>query len=187
MTAPAPLIVFAPFVSQTMRIEPAWIDFNGHLNMAYYLVLFDRAIDEAMALAGLGPDYVERRACSYFTAETHTLYLRELRLGEPVRATVQLIDHDEKRIHVYLELRHAAEGWVAASCEQLFLHVDMTDRKVRPFPDDVLAGLAAMKSAHRRLPKPRSLGRAVRLKGKAAASAPEDADAGASRTDSTRH
>lgn len=166
MTAPAPMIVFAPFVSSTMRIEPAWIDFNGHLNMAYYLVLFDRGVDEAMALAGLGPDYVELRACSYFTAETHTLYRRELTLDQPVRATVQLIGHDDKRIHLYLELRHATEGWVAASCEQLFVHVDMTDRKVRPFPDDVLASLGVMRAAHRALPEPAALGRAVGLKGK---------------------
>lgn len=184
MTAPAPTIVFAPFVSSTMRIEPAWIDFNGHLNMAYYLVLFDRAIDEAFALGGLGPDYVERRGCSCFTAEVHTLYLRELKLGEPVRATVQLIDHDDKRIHAYLELRHATEGWIAASCEQLFLHVGMADRRVRPFPDDVLASLALMKAAHRRLPKPAALGRAVRLKGKPPS---QPASAAPSPPEPTRH
>ena len=90
----APIFIFAPFVSSTMRVEPAWIDYNGHLNMAYYLVLFDRAIEEAFAVAGLGPDYVGLRGFSYFTAELHTVYRRELAVNEAVRVTVQVIDHD---------------------------------------------------------------------------------------------
>ena len=151
-----------------MRIEPGWIDYNGHLNMAYYLVLFDRAIDEAFAVAGLGPDYLESRGLSYFTAEIHTLYLRELSLDSTVRVTVQIVDHDEERIHAYLEIRDAREGWVAASCEKLFLHMDMKERRVTPFPADVLANLSAMKAIHRRLPKPESLGRSVGLKRKRA-------------------
>lgn len=159
----APIFVFAPFVSSTMRIDPAWIDYNGHLNMAYYLVLFDRAIDEAMSVAGLGPRYLEERGLSYFTAETHTLYRRELTLDDPVRVTVQLIGHDEKRIHAYLEIRHAHDGWVSASCEKLFLHVDMRERKVTAFPNDILANLAAMTASHRRLPRPVSLGRVITL------------------------
>src|SRR5215467_8176278 len=65
----------APFVSSVMRVEPAWIDYNNHLNMAYYNVLFDRAVDEAFALVGIGPDYVKSRNCSYFTAEVHLRYL----------------------------------------------------------------------------------------------------------------
>ena len=162
--AGTPIFVFAPFVSSTMRIEPGWIDYNGHLNMAYYLVLMDRAIDEAFAVVGLGPDYLERQGFSYFTAEIHTVYRRELTLADPVRVTVQLVDHDEKRIHAFLEARHAYEGWVAASCEKLFLHMDMRGRKVSPFPDDVRANLAAMKSAHGRLPVPESLGRVIGLR-----------------------
>lgn len=162
--ADPPIFVFAPFVSSTMRIEPGWIDYNGHMNMAYYLVLFDRAIDEALAVAGLGPDYLETRGSSYFTAEIHTLYRRELSLQEQVRVTVQLIDHDEKRIHAYLEIRELQEGWVAATCEKLFLHVDMSERRVCPFPDDIHLNLAAMKAAHARLPRPETLGRSVGLK-----------------------
>jgi acyl-CoA thioester hydrolase len=159
----APMLVFSPFVSSTMRVEPAWIDYNGHLNMAYYLVLFDRAVDEAFALAGLGPDYLATRGCSYFTAEIHTMYRRELSVDEEVRVTVQVIDFDEKRLHAYLEIRQAQEGWVAATCEKLFLHVDMKTRKVAPFPEDILANLSAMKAAHAGLPRPESLGRSIGL------------------------
>lgn len=162
----APILVFSPFVSSTMRVEPAWIDYNGHLNMAYYLVLFDRAIDEAFAVLGLGPDYVEARGMSYFTVETHTTYRRELSVDERVRATVQLVDHDDKRVHAYLELRQATEGWLSATCEKLFLHVDMASRKVCPFPDDIAANLASAETAHARLKRPEAIGRSITLTGR---------------------
>jgi acyl-CoA thioester hydrolase len=159
-----PILVFTPFVSSTMRVESAWIDYNGHMNMAYYLVLFDRAVDEALALVGLGERYVADRGCSYFTAEIHTVYLRELAVDEEVRVTLQLVDHDEKRIHAYLEIRHHRDGWIAASCEKMFLHVAMEERKVTAFPDDILLNLAAMKAAHAGLPRPDRLGRSIGIK-----------------------
>ena len=81
-------LFFAPFVSSIMRVEPAWIDYNGHLNMAYYNVLFDRAVDEAYELLGIGLDYVKKRRHSLYTAEVHVRYLRELHAGDPVRVDV---------------------------------------------------------------------------------------------------
>ncbi len=144
-----------------MKVEPAWIDYNGHMNMAYYHVLFDRAVEEGFGLVGLGREYQEERKASFFAAEIHTLYKRELKVNDAVRVTLQLIDFDEKRIHYYLEIRHAAEGWVAATMEGLSLHVDMETRKVSPFPDDIAAHLAIMKAAHARLAKPQALGRII--------------------------
>ena len=130
---------FAPFVSSAQRVEPDWVDYNGHMNMAYYHVLFDRAVEEGFSLVGLGQDYLEKRRASFFAAEIHTTYKRELKMHDNVRVTLQLVDHDEKRIHYYMEIRHAGEGWVAASMEGLSLHVDMETRKVCPFPDDIAA------------------------------------------------
>ena len=63
-----------------MRIEPQWIDYNGHLNVAYYNVLFDRAVDEVYELIGLGPAYLERHKHSTMVVEAHVRYLRELKL-----------------------------------------------------------------------------------------------------------
>jgi acyl-CoA thioester hydrolase len=157
----APIFFFAPFVSTTMRVEPGWIDYNGHMNMAYFHVLFDRAVDDCFGHVGLGQDYLETRQASFFAAEVHTLYRRELSVTDAVRVTLQLIDFDEKRLHFYMEIRHSSEGWVSASSENLALHVDMKDRKVRPFPDDILANLSVMKEAHSRLERPQSLGRVI--------------------------
>ena len=161
MERKTPVFFFAPFVSSTMRVEPAWIDYNGHMNMAYYHVLFDRAVDEGFGLVGLGREYMEERKASFFIAEIHTLYRRELKARDQVRVTLQLVDYDEKRIHYYMEIRHVEEGWVAASMEGLSLHVDMETRKVSPFPDDIAANLAVMKAAHARLARPQSLGRII--------------------------
>ena len=156
-------IFFAPFVSSTMKVEPAWIDYNGHLNMAYYNLLIDRAVDEAFELVGLGPEYVRTRNASYFTAEAHVRYLRELAVNASVRATVQLLDFDAKRLHYFAELHHASEGWTSATSEQLALHVDMRTRRVVPWPDDILERLAAMKVAHAALPAPEAAGRRISM------------------------
>ncbi|MCB5177155.1 MULTISPECIES: thioesterase family protein [Microvirga] len=163
-----PVFFFAPFVSSTMRVIPAWIDYNGHMNMAYYHVLFDRAVEEGFGLVGLGHEYLEERKASFFAAEIHTTYKRELKVHDDVRVTLQLVDFDEKRIHYYLEIRHAAEGWVAATMEGLSLHMDMETRKVSPFPDDIAANLAVMKAAHARLARPAALGRVIGIPARSA-------------------
>jgi acyl-CoA thioester hydrolase len=112
------------------------------------------------------------RNASHFAAEVHTFYMRELTLGDTVRVTLQLIDFDEKRLHFYMEIRHAREGWVAATSENLALHVDMATRKVRPFPDDILTNLTVMKATHARLARPSGLGRVIGIPDKTAARAP---------------
>ncbi|MBN8921201.1 MAG: thioesterase family protein [Rhizobiales bacterium] len=160
-------LFFAPFVSSVMRVEDSWIDHNGHLNMAYYNVLFDRAVDEAYELMGLGPEYLDTRKHSTFTAEVHVRYLRELHAGDPVRVTFQLLDYDDKRIHYFEQLFHAQEGWVSATSENMTLHVDMAAKKVAPLPPDVARRLASMKASHKRLPRPEAVGRSIGMPGRA--------------------
>ncbi len=161
-TDPDPVFA-APFVSSVMRVEPAWIDYNGHLNMAYYNVLFDRAGDEAFALLGCGAEYVKTHRHSCFTAEVHVRYLRELHSGDPVRVTFQLLDYDAKRLHYFEQLLHADEGWVSATSENMSLHVDMAAKKTVAFPADVAGRLAGMKAAHAPLPRPDVAGRRIAM------------------------
>jgi acyl-CoA thioester hydrolase len=159
-------VIAAPFVTSVMQIEPAWIDYNGHLNMAYYNVLFDRAIDQMWLELGIGPDYLKSRGGSTFTAECHVRYLREVHLGDPVQVHVYLIAADEKRIHTFEELRHAEEGWLSATSENMGMHVDMSVRKVAPFPPDIQARVDRVAAAHRALPKPEGIGRSVAMPSK---------------------
>jgi acyl-CoA thioester hydrolase len=152
-----------PFVSSMMRVEPQWIDYNGHLNMAYYNVLFDRAVDEIYETLGIGIDYLKRTNHSTFTAEVHVRYLREIREGDPVQVEFQLLDYDAKRIYYFETLKHAEQGWVSATSENMTLHVDMGVKKVAPFPQGVLERLAAVKAAHAHLPLPDGAGRRIAM------------------------
>lgn len=151
----------APFVSSVHRIEEQWTDYNGHFNMAYYNVLFDRAGDEAFEALGLGGDYAKRTNCSFFTLETHLTYLRELHAGDTVRVETQFLDYDSKRVHYFVQMRQASDGWIAATIEIIIIHVDMALRKSSPFPPDVLANIKAMHEAHKVLPVPPQVGHRI--------------------------
>ena len=129
----------APFRSSEMKVLPEWIDFNGHLNMAYYNVLFDQGVDQAYEQLGFGPDY-QRGGCTTYVAEFHVCYLREL-------------------------LWHS-DGWLAATGEGLTLHVDQSGPRVAPMPEAVLAKLDKMHRAHATLPKPTQAGRSIGIRRK---------------------
>lgn len=160
-------VFFAPFVSSVMRVENAWIDYNGHLNMAYYNVLFDRAVDEMYELVGIGEAYLAQERRSLFTAEVHLRYLRELHAGDPVRVTIQLLGFDAKRVHYFEQLFHATEGWLSATSENMALHVDMQARRTLPFADGIAARLAGVRAAHAGLPLPDGAGRRVAMPARA--------------------
>ena len=158
----------APFIAAIQQVEDQWVDYNGHLNMAYYNVLFDRCSDDAFELMGMGPGYAKDRKLTIYTAEIHVCYVQELHLGHCVTVSFQLLDHDEKRLRAYQEIRHV-DGWLAATSEQLALHVDMAGPKVAPFPPDILAKVEAMGAAHAGLPMPERAGRSIGVRRKASA------------------
>ncbi|MEZ5598731.1 MAG: thioesterase family protein [Pseudomonadales bacterium] len=145
-------------------ILPDWIDYNGHLNMAYYHVLFDRALDHVFDQLGIGEDYTRSGAGSAFTVQVHVNYLRELSLHDPVQVRFRLLDHDAKRMHFFEEMLHAEEGWLAATSEQMSLHVSMATRRSAPFPDAVIARLAELQEAHASLPRPPQVGSVIGIR-----------------------
>jgi acyl-CoA thioester hydrolase len=157
------LMFSAPFVSSVMRVEPAWIDYNGHLNMAYYNVLLDRCVDQVFELLGCGIAYVKERRQSWYTAEVHLRYLRELHTNDPVKVTFQLLGYDEKRMHYFEQLLHADEGWLSATSENMSLHVDMEQQRTAPVPETITAALARMMQAHSTLPRPAEAGRSIAM------------------------
>ncbi len=157
-----------PFVGSIMSVEQDWIDYNGHLNMAYYSVLFDRTCDEAMDLVGLGADYLKASDCSFFTLEAHVTYVRELPADANVKVTFQVLDYDAKRIHYIQEMFHAEEGWLSATMEGICLHVDMQAKKSSPFPDDMRDKIAAMYEEHKGLPVPPQTGHRIGIPRKVA-------------------
>ena len=151
----------APFEGRTHKVEDQWIDYNGHFNMAYYNVLFDRGGDEAFDVVGLGPDYVRDRNASFFTLEAHVTYVRELHAGDEVRIATQFLDHDAKRVHYVQQMFHASKGWLSCITENIVMHVDMAAKKSAAFPADVSEKIKAMCEAHSSLPVPPQVGHKI--------------------------
>ncbi len=154
----------APIICPRRAVLPEWIDYNGHLNVAYYHVLFDKALDEVFDQLGIGVDYVKTEGGTSFTMEVHVCYLQELSLGDPVEIRYQLLDVDAKRIHVFGEMFHAETGYLAATSEQLCLHVSMETRRSSPFPEAIQRRIAAVMDEHRPLPRPEQAGRVIGIK-----------------------
>jgi len=155
----------APFKSAPLSIKPEWIDYNGHLNMAYYNVLMDNSSDQIFEALGLGETYRETTGFSTFSAEYHMHYHRELHLGDTVYSTFHLLDFDEKRFHFFQELYHV-DGWLSASGEGMGLHIDLSGPKVAPMPEHLLENMRKMHEAHQILEKPALAGRPMGIRRK---------------------
>ena len=154
----------APIDSHRETVRPEWIDYNGHMNVAYYVLAFDHATDVLFDALGLGESYREATDHSTFSLQIQVTYLRELQLDAPLRVTTQLVDHDAKRLHYFHEMFHAEEGYRAATCECLPIHVDLAARRSAPLPDDILSRLAALMAAHAELPRPREVGSVIAIR-----------------------
>ena len=123
-------------------VKPEWIDVNGHMNVAYYVLAFDLGVDALWEQLGITSEYIERTNGSTFAVESHVTYKRELLEGDPYLVTAQILAYDDKRIHQFQRLYHAEKGFLAATGEWMNLHIDLAQRRVSPWPDSILAKLA---------------------------------------------
>lgn len=155
----------APFNDARDVVRPEWIDYNGHMNVGYYQVVFDLAADVFFDFLGLTQEFRKRHGSTTFALECHANFLREVKEGAPLRFEARLLDFDAKRIHFYQEMFHGTEGYLAASQESLSSHVSMATRRTSPFPEEILGRLAAIKAAHAVLPRPWQVGHVIRAAG----------------------
>lgn len=155
---PPPL---APFRT---TVPPEWIDYNGHMNVAYYVLAFDKATDGLLDHLGLGEAYRRATNHSFYALEAHVTYDRELKLGAPLTIDTQLIDADDKRLHFFHRMTHAEAGYLAATNELMGLHVDLGGPRAAAMPPEAQAAVARLLAAHRDLPAPPQLGRRIALK-----------------------
>ena len=157
------MTIDAPLALVEDKVRPEWIDFNGHMNVAYYVLAFDWATDAFFDFAGIGERYRKHRGGSTFALQNNVCYLRELREGEQIRVTTRLLGLDEKRVHYFHTMYRADSSDPAATIECLSIHVDLNARKVTSFPDDIFARLSEILSAHAALPVPEEAGRTIRV------------------------
>lgn len=151
------------FAEHSGRVKPEWIDVNGHMNLAYYLLAFDQGTDTLLHHHGIGSTYTRSTNCGFFVLETHLTYERELVEGEPFRISTQILGLDAKRLHYFHVMHHAEQGFLAATNEIMAVHVDLAVRRSAPWPAAAFASLTAMADAHRRLPRPPQAGRAIAM------------------------
>jgi acyl-CoA thioester hydrolase len=162
MTSP----VDAPIWFAEKQVLPEWVDFNGHMNVAFYLMAFDHCVDDLYNRLGIGPAQLDQRRSSVFTLEAHISYVREVVEGDPLRISGRLMDYDGKRVHSYYEMYHGGEEHLVAALEQIGMHVDLEARKTIPFSGDDMETLERMMAAHRDLPKPEYAGRVIGIRRK---------------------
>lgn len=145
LTGGAPAMA-VPFASRPGRVEAEWIDGNGHLNLAYTVLLLDRATDALWEALGLGASFRDRGRGT-FAVETHTLYRAELLVGEETQALSWVLGCDAKRLHIAHELRRGPVE--VAWQELLFVAVDLGTRRAAPWPPALRARLEAAVAAER--------------------------------------
>jgi len=147
-------------------VLPDWVDYNGHMNDAAYAIPFSRAIDAMMAMVGL--DETGRVATNHtiFTLAMHMRYHHEVKEGEPLKVSGQIIEMDAKRIRLYQWLRHGVDDTLLATCEQLLASVDQSGPKIAAFPESVGEKLRAIAAEHAALPIPDDAGQGIALKRK---------------------
>lgn len=160
-SAADPTTIPAPYDRYRGTVLPEWIDFNGHMNLAYYTVLFDYATDLLFDEIGIGREYKDRTGHGTFVVETHNLYARELLVGEQVRVVSQILGADAKRLYLAHEMFRLADGERSAMQELVFLSIDLGRRQVVPFLPEARARVEAAAAAHARLPPPDWIGRRI--------------------------
>lgn len=145
------------------RVRPEWVDQNHHMNMGYYMVVFDLATDAFFRHVGLGAPYRTAHGMTTFCLEAHITYNREVRENDPLRFTTRLLAHDAKRLHYFHEMYHATEGYLAATNELLTLHVSQVTRRGADMAPELRDRLARVQTAHDALPRPPEVGRVMGL------------------------
>jgi len=117
-------------ILKSEKVIKEWTDYNGHLNVAFYVRIFDIAADVMLDNFKIGGESAKKDKKTTFVAEMHTIYNQEVRLGEEVETHVNYVDHDKKRIHYRLSMFHKEKKYLAATNEVLSLYVDLDQRKV---------------------------------------------------------
>lgn len=151
----------SPFRKGRAVVQPEWIDNNGHMNVGYYLLAFDNAAAEFFPWLGLTQQVRAQYHSSSFALESHLSFLRELRLGDPIRFESRLLGFDHKRFHFYQEMFHETEGYRAAAYESISSHMDMRTRRTAPMPEVLTRRLTEVMAEHGKLPRPPQVGHVI--------------------------
>ncbi|MBQ0718957.1 MAG: thioesterase family protein [Gammaproteobacteria bacterium] len=151
----------AELTTTVITVDPDWVDYNGHMNLAYYVLAFDKATDNFYDQLGIGLDYRAQEDSSMFTLGINVDYLREVFQGDELRITTQLLELDKKRLRYIHQMYQGDESAPVALNECLAIHVNMTSRKSEPFPAATQSRIDKAMALQIQLPQPASAGRVL--------------------------
>ena len=149
------------------RIKSEWLDYNNHMNVAYYVLVFDFAGVELVGELGMSEKYTKATDISWMVLENHITYDSEVCKNQVVNVGVQLLDHDSKRMHLYFELyaeKDDGSEYLASTLEQMVMCVDLKERRACAFPSDIATNIQNMADEHAHFPKPDNIGRKIGIR-----------------------
>ena len=153
----------APLTTWRGSIQHEWVDFNGHLRDAFYMLIFSFASDGFLDQMGLDEAGRAATGHSTFTLECHINYLLEVKEGAAVEVRTQVLGHDAKRLHIFHSLHLDGSEPLLAGSEQIWLNMDMNIRRSAPYAAAVLPRVQAIAAQHKNLPVPKYVGRVIGL------------------------
>lgn len=150
-------------VTYKTAVQPEWVDYNGHLRDAYYLLICSFATDGLMDLIGLDEAGRARSGHTLYTLECHLNFLAEVKLGVEVQVRTQLLGHDRKRLHIHHLIEHCDDGQIVAESEQMLMNIDTANGRSAPFDGEVAERIAELVEAQHGAPRSVYVGRVIGL------------------------
>ena len=141
-------ILSSPYKTRNQKVLPEWIDYNGHMNVAFYTLAFDKALDFFFEdVLGIGPSFVEKNKEGPFALKASYNYFSELLEEEIFFVDISILDFDSKRVHLFGEMRKDKSLELSAVFETVLMNMDLSARKVKQYPDRVLELFSIFKSS----------------------------------------
>ena len=156
-----------PFKSKNRKVQKEWIDYNGHMNVAYYTLAFDEAIDEFLETdIGIGPSFIKKHQQGSYALQTQYRYIAELILNAGFVVTIFVADFTLKRMHLILKMIDPKSKALFATCETIMVNVDLKKRKSCEYPEFVRIKLKQLYDASEDLRLSTNIGHPIGLRSK---------------------
>ena len=123
---------------KSFSVKKEWVDYNDHMNMAYYVLIFDQALEVALEKFNMGESAAKDLNRSTMVVETNTKYLSEVKQGDEIDINMTYFDHDKKRLHIKMEMIEKSKKKISATIEWISLYIDLSQRKVTDFEEEKL-------------------------------------------------
>ena len=154
-----------PIILPEQKVLKEWLDYNGHMNVAYYTLAFDKSLDIFLEdLLGIGETHAYENSQGPFVVQANFHYLNEMKYNDNFFVQASLIDYDLKKMHLCLEIISEKKNMIMAISEQLMLNVNLLKRKTEPYPDWAIKRLKLMKENHKNIKLPKNIGRKILIK-----------------------